>query len=82
MLFNINTLCWDEEILAKLNIPQSMLPKAVPSSEIYGNTTAQFFGAPIPIAGAAGDQQAALFGQACFNAGDSVSEDDVLLKIG
>ena len=71
MLFNINTLCWDEEILAKLDIPASMLPQAVPSSSIYGNTTAQFFGAPIPIAGAAGDQQAALFGQTCFNAGDS-----------
>lgn len=71
MLFNINTLQWDTEILEKLNIPASMLPKPVPSSEIYGNTTAQFFGAPIPIAGAAGDQQAALFGQTCFEAGDS-----------
>ena len=71
MLFNINTLQWDEEILKKLDIPVSMLPKAVPSSAVYGHTTAQFFGAPIPIAGAAGDQQAALFGQACFDAGDS-----------
>ena len=71
MLFNINTLQWDEEILKKLEIPASMLPKAVPSSEVYGYTTAQFFGAPIPIAGAAGDQQAALFGQTCFDAGDS-----------
>ena len=71
MLFNINTLQWDEEILKKLDIPASMLPKAVPSSEVYGHTTAQFFGAPIPIAGAAGDQQAALFGQTCFDAGDS-----------
>lgn len=71
MLFNINTLEWDEEILQLLNIPSSMLPKAVPSSEIYGKTSAQIFGAPIPIAGAAGDQQAALFGQACFDAGDS-----------
>ena len=71
MLFNINTLQWDEEILRKLDIPASMLPKAVPSSEVYGHTTAQFFGAPIPIAGAAGDQQAALFGQACFAPGDS-----------
>ena len=71
MLFNINTLQWDEEILHLLNIPASMLPKAVPSSGIYGHTAAQFFGAPIPIAGAAGDQQAALFGQACFDPGDS-----------
>ena len=71
MLFNINTLQWDEEILRKLDIPASMLPKAVPSSEVYGHTAAQFFGAPIPIAGAAGDQQAALFGQACFAPGDS-----------
>ena len=71
MLFNINTLQWDEEILHKLEIPVSMLPKAMPSSEVYGATAAQFFGAPIPIAGAAGDQQAALFGQACFDAGDS-----------
>ena len=71
MLFNINTLQWDEEILQLLDIPASMLPKAVPSSGIYGYTSAQFFGAPIPIAGAAGDQQAALFGQACFDPGDS-----------
>ena len=71
MLFNINTLQWDEEILQLLDIPASMLPKAVPSSGIYGHTSAQFFGAPIPIAGAAGDQQAALFGQACFDPGDS-----------
>ena len=71
MLFNINTLQWDSEILEKLNIPASMLPKPVPSSQVYGYTTAQFFGAPIPIAGAAGDQQAALFGQTCFDAGDS-----------
>ncbi len=71
MLFNINTLQWDAEILQKLDIPASMLPKAVPSSEIYGHTAAHFFGAPIPIAGAAGDQQAALFGQTCFAPGDS-----------
>ena len=71
MLFNINTLNWDEEILAKLEIPASMLPQAMPSSCVYGNTAAHFFGAPIPIAGAAGDQQAALFGQTCFDPGDS-----------
>ena len=71
MLFNINTLQWDEQILRKLDIPASMLPKAVPSSEVYGHTAAHFFGAPIPISGAAGDQQAALFGQTCFTPGDS-----------
>ena len=71
MLFNINTLSWDEEILARLEIPTSMLPEARPSSCIYGHTDALLFGAPIPIAGAAGDQQAALFGQACFTPGDS-----------
>lgn len=71
MLFNINTLCWDEEILSRLNIPLSMLPEAMPSSCLYGQTEAQFFGAPIAIAGAAGDQQAALFGQACFAPGQA-----------
>ena len=71
MLFNINTLQWDEEILRRLNIPAAMLPQARPSSEIYGHTAAHFFGAPIPIAGAAGDQQAALFGQACFCPGEA-----------
>lgn len=71
MLFNINTLSWDEEILKLIEIPRSMLPEPKPSSCIYGNTDAQFFGAPIPIAGAAGDQQAALFGQTCFEPGDS-----------
>jgi len=73
MLFNINTLKWDQEILDILNIPAAMLPKAVPSSEIYGYTDAALFGAPIPISGAAGDQQAALFGQACFHPGDAKS---------
>ena len=71
MLFNINTLQWDEKILKGLDIPAFMLPTPVPSSGIYGHTAAQFFGAPIPIAGAAGDQQAALFGQACFAPGQS-----------
>ena len=71
MLFNINTLRWDEEILNKLDIPASMLPPAKPSSCIYGGTAAEFFGASIPIAGAAGDQQAALFGQTCFEPGAS-----------
>ena len=71
MLFNINSLQWDSEILEKLQIPASMLPEAKPSSCIYGSSDASFFGAPIPIAGAAGDQQAALFGQACFTPGQS-----------
>ena len=71
MLFNIKTLQWDEEILAELNIPKCMLPKAKPSSCIYGETAAQFFGGPIPISGAAGDQQAALFGQTCFLPGEA-----------
>ena len=71
MLFNINTLQWDAEILQLMDIPASMLPTPMPSSCRYGTTDAQFFGAPIPIAGAAGDQQAALFGQACFDPGDS-----------
>ncbi len=71
MLFNINTLQWDDEILAELNIPKSMLPKACPSSEIYGRTDPALFGGEILIAGAAGDQQAALFGQTCFTAGEA-----------
>ena len=71
MLFNINTLTWDAEILAKLQIPASMLPQPKPSSCVYGSTAAEFFGAAIPIAGAAGDQQAALFGQTCFEPGSS-----------
>ena len=71
MLFNINTLQWDDEILAELNIPKSMLPEARPSSCIYGETVAHFFGAKIPSSGAAGDQQAALFGQTCFHPGEA-----------
>lgn len=71
MLFNINTLQWDDEILKELNIPKHMLPEVKPSSCVYGETQAQFFGAQIPIAGAAGDQQAALFGQTCFTPGEA-----------
>ncbi len=71
MLFNIKTLQWDDEILAELNIPKCMLPEAKPSSCVYGEADAQFFGGPIPIGGAAGDQQAALFGQTCFDAGEA-----------
>ncbi|SDY52325.1 glycerol kinase [Proteiniborus ethanoligenes] len=70
MLYNIRDLKWDDKILEELNIPKSMLPEARPSSEIYGYTDeATFGGAMIPIAGIAGDQQAALFGQACFQPG-------------
>lgn len=71
MLFNINTLQWDEEILKELDIPAVMLPEVRPSSEVYGYADPSFFGAPIPIAGAAGDQQAALFGQTCFQPGEA-----------
>ena len=71
MLFNINTLEWDEEILAEMNIPRCMLPEAKPSSCIYGYSDASFLGGSIPIAGAAGDQQAALFGQTCFESGEA-----------
>ena len=70
LMFNIYDLKWDEELLAILDIPASMLPEVRSSSEVYGLTDAdQFFGQEIPIAGVAGDQQAALFGQACFEKG-------------
>jgi glycerol kinase len=70
MLFNIHTLDWDAKILEHLGIPAAMLPQVRPSSEVYGHTAPDTFGgAEIPIAGAAGDQQAALFGQACFQPG-------------
>ena len=71
MLFNIHTLQWDREILEELGIPLCMLPEVRSSSEVYGMTEPGWFGAPIPIAGAAGDQQAALFGQACFQPGEA-----------
>ena len=71
MLFNINTLDWDEEILAELNIPRSMLPKPLPSSGLLGTTDPSLLGGEIPITGAAGDQQAALFGQTCFQPGEA-----------
>lgn len=70
MLFNIHTLEWDKELLEYFNIPQSMLPKVLPSSCIYGKTDPEVTGGAIPIAGIAGDQQAALFGQCCFEPGD------------
>ena len=71
MLFNINTLEWDDEILEELDIPKCMLPEPKPSSCIYGEADPSYLGGPIPIAGAAGDQQSALFGQTCFNAGEA-----------
>ncbi|MBQ9463853.1 MAG: glycerol kinase GlpK [Lachnospiraceae bacterium] len=70
MLYNIVDLCWDPEILDLCGIPASMLPEVKPSSCVYGMTDPLFFGGEIPIAGAAGDQQCALFGQTCFLAGD------------
>lgn len=69
MLFNINDLCWDEEIVAELRIPASMLPLVSPSSQVYGYAVEAFLGSKIPIGGAAGDQQAATFGQACYAPG-------------
>ena len=71
LLFNINTLEWDPELCQILDIPMSMLPEVKPSSFIYGESDPEFFGGPIRIAGAAGDQQSALFGQTCFNEGDA-----------
>jgi glycerol kinase len=69
MLYNIHTLDWDDEILAELNIPRNMLPAVKPSSFIYGFTSEKIMNTKIPIAGVAGDQQAALFGQGCFESG-------------
>lgn len=70
MLYNIHKLEWDKKILKIFNIPESMLPEVKPSSYIYGSTNPVLFGGSIPIAGAAGDQQAALFGQCCFDKGE------------
>jgi len=70
MMFDIHNLCWDEKILAYFGIPKSMLPKVCPSSNVYGYTDSGILGCKIPIAGAAGDQQAALFGQCCFSEGE------------
>ncbi len=71
LLFNIHTLDWDDDLLKLLNVPRAMLPEVKPSSEVYGETEADLFGRAIPIAGCAGDQQAATFGQACFAKGDA-----------
>lgn len=70
MLFDIRRLRWDPELLELFGIPEQMLPKVQPSSCIYGETEPALFGGKIPVAGAAGDQQSALFGQCCFEAGD------------
>ena len=70
-MFNINTLDWDEDILKELSVPRCMLPQVRPSSEVYGETDPTLFGGAIPIGGAAGDQQAALFGQTCFRPGEA-----------
>lgn len=69
-LFNIHTLCWDESLLSLFDIPSSVLPKVLESSDDFGHTQAHLFGRSLPIAGVAGDQQAALFGQCCFSPGD------------
>ncbi len=70
MLYNIHELCWDKDLLELFDIPENLLPKVLPSSMIYGYTDESILGGRIPIAGAAGDQQAALFGQCCFDRGD------------
>ena len=69
MLYNIHDLCWDKELLSLLDVPESMLPEVRPSSYIYGMTDFELYGGEIPISGAAGDQQCALFGQCCFEPG-------------
>jgi glycerol kinase len=71
LLYNIHTLQWDDELLEILGIPRAMLPEVRSSSEVYAETDAEIFGSPIPIAGDAGDQQAATFGQACFEPGSA-----------
>ncbi|HEY2827347.1 MAG TPA: glycerol kinase GlpK [Pirellulales bacterium] len=71
MLFNLHTLAWDDELLKLLDVPRAMLPEVRSNSEIYGETLPELFGAPIPISGCAGDQQAATFGQACFDEGSA-----------
>ncbi|MCR4617744.1 MAG: glycerol kinase GlpK [Lachnospiraceae bacterium] len=70
MLFDIHKLCWDKDIMKRFNIPECILPEVKPSSCLYGHTETSVLGGEIPIAGAAGDQQAALFGQCCFDKGD------------
>ena len=69
MLYNIRELCWDKELLELLDVPECILPEVKPSSHVYGSTEFELYGGEIPIAGAAGDQQCALFGQCCFAPG-------------
>lgn len=69
MLFNVHTREWDDELLAMLDVPRSLMPEALPSSAAFGRMNAEWLGAPLEIGGVAGDQQSALFGQACFTAG-------------
>ncbi len=71
LIFNIHTLDWDDELLRVLGIPRAMLPEVLPSSHNYGEMAADWLGAAVPIGGAAGDQQAAMFGQACFAPGEA-----------
>ena len=71
MLFNLHTLAWDDELLRLLDVPRAMLPEVCSSSEVYGETAPELFGTAIPISGCAGDQQAATFGQACFDVGSA-----------
>ncbi len=71
MLYNIYDLCWDEDLIASFDIPRSLLPQVCPSSHLFGVTDPELLGGKIPIAGVAGDQQAALFGQTCFEPGDA-----------
>jgi glycerol kinase len=71
MLFNLHTLAWDDELLSLLDVPRAMLPEVRSSSEIYGEASSELFGTPVPISGCAGDQQAATFGQACFDVGNA-----------
>ena len=70
MLLDIHRCCWDEEILELFRIPKEMLTEVRPSSSLFGETQEQIFGGKIPVMGVAGDQQAALFGQCCFEKGD------------
>ena len=71
LIFDISTLDWDDELLGILKIPRAMLPEVRPSSEVYGHSAPEWFGGPVPIAAAAGDQQAATFGQACLTPGEA-----------
>ena len=71
MLFNINTLSWDKELLSIFNIPEAVLPRVVPSCQFHGETISSVFGVKLPLTGIAGDQQAALFGQACYEVGNA-----------